>query len=519
MNSQDIKHIVIVGGGTAGWMSAAALAHVLKPLKLRITLVESEQLGTVGVGEATIPHLRYFNARLGINEHEFIRTTQATYKLGIEFVDWGRKGESYIHPFGDFGQKINGLDFIHYWTQNQSQGVQDSIFDYSMPVAACQKKRFTYPSSNTQSILSKFSYAFQMDASGYAQYLRAYSEERGVQRVEGKITDVIKCKHSGDIETLHLGNGKEIHGDFFIDCSGFRSLLLGETLSVGYDDWSKWLPCNRAIAVPSTKMDVLPPYTKAKALSAGWKWSIPLQHRTGNGVVYCSNFLSDDEASEQLLQETQGDPLADLNFLKFTTGRRRKTWSHNCLAIGLSSGFLEPLESTSIYLIQIAIMTFIEQFPQNNDSEIPRKQFNQQMALEYERIRDFIILHYHATHRDDSEFWNYCRTMDVPDTLKEKLESFTQLGYLDQYQHGLFLLPSWVAVLVGQGFEPQSYHPFANAVANDDRIAYMAQLKENIHQQAEKLRPHNDVLAEHCQAKEGEHPWPTSSLSLYDVFS
>lgn len=519
MQQNNVKNLVIVGGGTAGWMCAAAFSHVLKGLNLNIILVESEQIGTVGVGEATIPHLRYFNSRLGINEHEFIRATNATYKLGIEFIDWGRVGESYIHPFGEFGRKINNIDFIHYWLKAQNAGFKSDLFDFSLPVAACLNNKFAYPARDPQSLLSTFSYAFQLDATAYAKFLRTYSEQRGVRRIEGKILEIIKDQQSADIQTLLLDNGKKIEGDFFIDCSGFRSMLLGDALSVDYEDWSHWLPCDRAVAVPSKSQGPLHPYTKAKALKHGWKWTIPLQHRTGNGLVYCSEYMSDDEAADTLQTEISGETIANLNFIRFKAGRRKATWSNNCMAVGLSSGFLEPLESTSIYLIQAAIMNFIEHFPLDKDYETPRNAFNKLMSMEYERIKDFIVLHYHATHRDDSEFWNYCRTMEIPETLKEKMQSFQELGFIDQYKYGLFLLPSWVAVLVGQGFAPNDYHPFADAVDTKDLKQYLTQLQEDIKKQVASLEDHKQLLATHCSAEEGEHPWPESAMSLYGVFS
>lgn len=519
MAQSNIKNVIIVGGGTSGWMTAAALSHFFDKDQVSISLIESETIGTVGVGEATIPHLRFFNEKLGIDEHEFMRTTNATYKLGIDFIDWGRIGESYIHPFGDFGRKINDLDFYHYWIKAQKEGLSKPIFDFSIPVLACKSAKFEYPSSDQKSLLSDYSYAFQIDASAYAQYLRRYSENKGVKRIEGKIVNVNLNNDTGNIESVKLENDSTQHADFFIDCSGFRSLLLGEALEEPFEDWSKWLPCDRAIAVPTESNGELLPYTKATALSAGWQWKIPLQHRTGNGHVYCSSYMEDDEAADILTRQLDGKMLANLNQLKFKAGRRRNTWSKNCVSIGLSSGFLEPLESTSIYLIQAAITKFIELFPQDKCDHIPRKEFNRQIVLEYDRIKDFLILHYHATHRDDSDFWNYCRTMTVPDTLTERMEAFNEVAHVKHYEQGLFLKPSWIAVLIGQGFTPKSYHPFADAVASTDLHPYLNQLHKEMSDQIQSLGQHSSILQRHCSANPGEYQWPKSAMSLYGVFS
>jgi tryptophan halogenase len=520
MLNRPIEHLTILGGGTAGWMCAAGLAKIFADTGMRITLVESEQIGTVGVGEATIPHLRYFNQRLGIDEHEFIRKTNATYKLGIEFIDWGQVGESYIHPFGSFGRTFEEVEFLHCWLKARAAGSPTSLFDYSLPIVACRQEKFGYPSPDPYSILSSYSYAFQLDAAAYAQYLRHYSENLGVQRLDGKVASVVLDPDLGHITQLHLEGGLVLSADFFIDCTGFRSLLLGDALKVGFDDWSRWLPCDRAIAVPTKgSSDHFAPYTKAKALTTGWKWTIPLQHRTGNGIVYSSGFMDDSAAAELLLSETEGEPLAKLNHLRFCAGRRYKSWAKNCVAIGLSGGFLEPLESTSIYLIQAAIMHLVEHFPTPENFAAAEKEFNRLMTLEYDRIRDFLILHYHATHRDDSEFWRYCRTMDVPDTLQEKLARFKNIAHIDQYEQGLFLLPSWIAVMIGQGVIPETYHPLADTISQQRLHSLLDQLQRDIQQQVAALPAHKDILAIHCQSGPGENPWPESAMSLYSVFS
>ncbi len=520
MVNAKVQHVAILGGGTAGWMCAAAFSELFKESALTITLIESEHIGSVGVGEATIPHLRYFNNRLGIDEHEFIRRTHASYKLGIELIDWGQVGESYVHPFGDFGGKVNDQDFLHYWLRARQEGATASLSDFSLPIAACKHNKFNYPSADPSSLLSNFSYAFQLDATAYAKFLREYSEKRGVKRLEGKVAQVHTGVDSGNVTRLELESGEQVTADFFIDCSGFRSLLLGQTLNAKFDDCSQWLPCDRAIAVPSeATTGELKPYTQAKALSAGWKWTIPLQHRTGNGLVYSSNFMGDDEAEALLLSEVAGEPIGPINLLNFKVGRRKQSWVKNCAAVGLSSGFLEPLESTGIYLIQAAIMLLVEHFPSSQDMDRPRQEFNRLMGMEYDRIRDFLILHYHATHRDDSDFWRYCRTMSIPDSLREKIESFRHIGYIDQYQQGLFQLPSWHAVMVGQGIIPEAYHPLADTLSSQELERLLTQRRQGVRQAVGSMPSHRQVLNKHCLAPKGEILWPEAAQSLYSVFS
>jgi len=515
-----VPRILIVGGGTAGWMCAAAISRRFAAAKLHITLVESEQIGTVGVGEATIPHLRYFNERLGFREPEFLQATSATYKLGIEFNNWGQVGESYIHPFGVFGKEFRDVDFHHLWVRYKQDHPEDSLFDYSISVLAASRGKFAYPSTKPDDLLSEYSYAFHIDASRYATFLRRHAESWGVRRVEGKITGVQQHPDSGDITKLTLDNGAELEADFFIDCSGFQSLLLGKTLGTEFIDWSHWLPCDRAIAVPTVSNGPPLPYTKSTAHSAGWQWRIPLQHRTGNGHVYSSKYMSDDEALAILRNNLDGEELAEPRQLKFIAGRRRHTWVKNVLGMGLASGFLEPLESTSIYLIQNAIMKLAEFFPRSGDNQVRRDEFNQQMNMEYERIKDFLILHYHATRRDDSPFWNYCRTMSVPDSLREAMEAFRRTGYLKPYKHGLFMVPSWVAVLIGQGMLPESWHPAANIWDAQQLHRNMQQLKHQMQTAAEQLPDHHSAIQKHCaDGDAGAEPWPQAAMSLYSVFS
>ena len=494
MSDKCITRVLIVGGGTAGWMTAAALSETLKGLALDIRLVESEAIGTVGVGESTIPHIRHFNTRLGIHEADFLSRTQATFKLGIEFRDWGRLGDSYIHPFGAYGADPAAHEvelFHHLWTR---AGASDSLENYSLPVAMARRERFTHPSTDPASPLSTFSYAYQFDASLYAAYLRRYSEARGVVRTEGRIADVALHGETGFVTHVTLESGERIDADLVIDCSGFRGLVIEQAMKTGYHDWTRWLPCDRAVALPCEHGGLFPPATRATALKAGWAWRIPLQHRVGNGHVYCSAFMDDDAAETALRDQLEGAALAAPNRLRFLTGKRKLQWNRNCVAIGLSSGFLEPLESTSIHLIQAAIGYLLDLFPTGDWDPADAAEFNQTMDMEYERIRDFLVLHYHATTRDDSEFWNHCRTMTIPDSLAWKMELFRERGVVAAYEHGVFLHPSWVAVYVGQHVTPRRWDPRLDDL---DPAAVRADLegqRRRIAAMAERQPRHADVL-------------------------
>ena len=497
--------IVIVGGGTAGWMTAAAFASVLEG-RHEIHLIESSEIGIVGVGEATLPHIRFFNKRIGIDERELMAKTQATFKLGIEFVDWARLGDRYIHPFGAYGSRIAGVPFHHYWLRRRAGGATESIDEYSLAISAAQANKFTLPSEDPAAVLSTFGYAFQFDASLYAQYLRGFAEARGVKRTDGKIVDVRLHGESGAVQSVKLGDGAEISGHLFIDCSGFRGLLIEQALKTGYDEWTHWLPCDRAMAVPCENVGPLTPYTRATAREAGWQWRIPLQHRTGNGYVYGSRFISDDEAAAKLLSRLDGKALADPRPLRFTAGRRRLTWNRNVVAIGLAGGFLEPLESTSIYLIQIAITTLLDYMTEAMAAKgefDPRvvDAYNRWIEMEYDRVRDFLILHYHATERDDAEIWNYCRTMSIPDSLRHKLELFRRRGRVVTYKDGLFLEPSWLAVYFGQRVMPAAHDPLADALGDDDVSQRLQAIREQVRSAVTRMPHHDDFLREYCPAE------------------
>ena len=475
-----IGRVAVIGGGTAGWMAAAALSHKLKGLPIAIRLIESEEIGTVGVGEATLPHIRAFNSTLNISEPELMKATEATFKLGIEFCDWGRIGDRYIHPFGDFGPNVNEIPFYHFWLRLKSQGDESRLDEYSFPIMAAENGRFRHPSPDLTKIESTFGYAYQFDASLYARFLRRYSEAKGVVRTEGKILGSNLNPETGFVESVTLDSGEVVGADLFIDCSGFRGLLIEQALQSGYDDWSKWLPCNRAIAVPCEARGPLLPYTRATARTGGWQWRIPLQHRVGNGHVYCSDFIADDEAERQLLENLEGPALAQPKQLFFTTGRRRSFWNKNVVAIGLSAGFLEPLESTSIHLIQDGITELLTLFPDKSFRRTDIDEYNRRMSLHFERVRDFLLLHYVATQRDDSEMWRHFRSMELPDSLQEKITAWVTRGYIVKYEFGLFLPPSWIAVMLGQNLQPRGYDRRVDAVNEDTLVANAAAIRRDV---------------------------------------
>ena len=500
MTGEPVRNIVIVGGGTAGWMTAAALAKVLEG-QCSIRLVESDDIGTIGVGEATIPHIAEFNRALGIDEDEFMRATQGTFKLGIEFVNWGAIGDRYIHGFGFIGQATQALPFHHFWLRMAKLGKASRLEAFSINTAAAPQARFMRARKDMAgSPVADISHAFHFDAGLYARFLRGYAEQRAVTRTEGKIAQVIQREPDGFIEAVVLEGGERIAGDFFIDCSGMRGLLIEQTLHAGFEDWSHWLPVDRALAVPCESAGPLLPMTRSTAHSAGWQWRIPLQHRTGNGHIYCSSFMGQDEATGILLANLDGKPLADPRPLKFSTGRRKTFWSRNCVAVGLSSGFLEPLESTSIHLINTAISRIIAFFPHAGFDAADIAEYNAQTHWEYERIRDFLVLHYKATERDDSEFWNYCRTMPVPDTLQHKIDLFRSNGRLARDGLELFAEPSWLQVMIGQRIMPRAYHPFADLRPEAEIEAYVRHIEEVIAKCVRVMPTQADYIAKSCAA-------------------
>ncbi len=506
--THQIKRLVILGGGTAGWMTAAALSKLLNPNLFTVTLVESDAIGTVGVGEATLPHLRFFNQRLGIDEGEFIRATNATIKAGIEFSNWGNIGDAYIHPFGDYGEPLNNVSFQHYFYQAQKRNSALNLDDYSLPVMACKQSKFAFPTTEPNLLTSTYSYAYHIDAGLYAKYLRGFSEQRGVNRVEGKVESVAMRKSDGSVASLKLDNGGVINGDFFVDCSGFRGRLIEQCLHAGYEDWSHWLPCDRAIAVQSEHNGKPLPFTKAIAREAGWQWQIPLKHRMGNGYVYSSQYISDDTALKTLFDNLPGKPSSEPNRLRFTTGKRQSSWVKNCVAIGLSSGFLEPLESTSIYLIQAAIMKLIELLPQRENLAAKRSEYNRYFSNEMDKIRDFLILHYHATQREDTPFWSFCKHLDIPQSLAEKMQLYKEIGVIEDYKYGLFLTPSWLAVYHGQGVTPAMGDVRVNKATLAHAEKYMSSLKLNIQQCVTHMPTHEHIVS---MLHETEQNNPTAS--------
>jgi tryptophan halogenase len=508
MNEHAIRDVVIVGGGTAGWMAAAAFARFLNNGYTRTTLVESEEIGIIGVGEATIPPLITFNRMLGINENEFISATQGTFKLGIEFVDWGGLGERYFHPFGFHGHDLEGVHFHQLYLRERKRRALPDIADWSMSAAAASRGRFGRPGVEARLPLSQLLYAFHFDAGLYAQFLRRYAERGGVTRLEGRVVDVSLREEDGYVRSITLADGRTVEGDLFIDCSGFRGLLTEQALQTGYEDWTQWLPCNRAIAVPSSYAGPPDPFTRSTARANGWQWRIPLQHRMGNGFVYSSEHSSDDDAERLLMSNLEGAPLADPRRLSFTTGRRKLAWNRNVVAMGLSSGFVEPLESTSIHMVQSGIAKLIALFPDRRFNPVERDEYNRQMQDLFEDVRDFIVLHYSATSRSDSEFWNHCRSMPIPDSLAQKMELWRAKGRIFREGLELFGTTSWVAVMLGQNIVPEDYEPAADALEPDRVAEAMENMRRQYSETAERLPSHGDFIAHTCAARNPAPPPP-----------
>jgi len=497
--TNQIKNIVIVGGGTAGWMTSSLLAKVLGKT-LNITLVESDKIGIVGVGEATIPPIVNFNSAIGIDEKEFIKATKGTIKLGIEFNNWNKDGDSYMHAFGSVGKKFPFCDFHHFWQKaqqlkNGSDNIDgNSFWDYSLNFQAAKQGKFAPINSIPNTSLPGLAYAYHFDASLYAKFLRKHAEGMGVKRIEGTITQVEQDHDSGFIKSLKLENGIIVEGDLFVDCTGLAALLIEKTLSTGYDDWSHWLPCNRAMAIPCEKTKNIEPYTRSTAHKVGWQWRIPLQHRTGNGIVYSDKYMSDEEAKEILLKNLDGKPLAEPKIVAYKTGRRRKQWNKNVVCIGLASGFFEPLESTNIHLIQTAAIRLVKFFPHNGINLEEVNEFNRQSKIESEGIRDFIILHYKLNSRGDSEFWRACQRIDVPESLIRKIQLFKKTGKVFCNPDDLFTEIAWQQVMIGQGNVPKDHHPLVDALSKEQIEDLMENLKTLINRTVEKLPSHDEFL-------------------------
>lgn len=488
--------IVIAGGGTAGWMVAAAFARFLGKSH-RLRLVESEEIGTVGVGEATIPQIRLFKDALGMDEDALLKATDGTFKLGIEFVGWREPGHRYMHAFGAVGRDVGLITFHHYWLRARALGVARSLDHYALNELAARRGKMHRGAPLTARTIPDLPYAYHFDASLFAKTLRSFAEGQGVERHEGRILAVDR-NEAGDVAGLQLDGERRIDGDIFIDCTGFRALLIEQTLQTGFEDWSHWLPCDRALAVPSARTEPLLPYTQSIAREAGWQWRIPLQHRTGNGLVYCSAYHDEDRAAEILLGNLDAAPLADPRPLRFTTGKRRQGWNRNVIAMGLSSGFLEPLESTSIHLVQSAISRLLQMLPGRTISDADRREYNRQSDFEMERIRDFLILHYALNNRPEP-FWRACREMALPDTLIHKMELFAANGRITREHEELFTEVGWLQVLIGQGVEPRGYHPIADTIEPDDLAEYMRTIELLYAREADAMPAHADFIARHSK--------------------
>ena len=494
MNKENkIRKIVIAGGGTAGWMAAAAFTKLLGK-EVEVTLVESEQIGTVGVGEATIPTLVFFNRLLGIKEQDFLKVTQGTFKLGINFENWKNVGEDYLHGFGVTGKDCWAAGFQHFWLKGLELGLSTDFGDYCLERQAAEANKFAHLPKNG------INYAYHIEASLYAKYLRKLSEEHGITRVEGKINSVQTHTENGYIRSLTLEDGQVIDGDFFLDCTGFRGLLIEQTLHTGYEDWSHWLPCNSAVAVQTKSVSDPLAYTRCIARDAGWQWRIPLQHRVGNGLVYCDKYMSDDEAKTVLLNNIEGEQINEPKVIKFRTGRRLKHWNKNCVALGLASGFLEPLESTSIHLIQQGIVRLLRMFPSNGVKQTDIDEYNYQTTFDTDKIRDFIILHYKVTNRTDTDFWRHCRNMDVPASLEHRIKLFKETGRVFREGSELFD-DSWQQVMLGQGLMPESHHPIVDTMSKEELKIFLEDIKTNIQRTVAKLPIHKDYIAHYCKAE------------------
>lgn len=499
--SRFIRSIAIVGGGTAGWMMAAALSKTLNENSCAIKVIESPDVSTVGVGEATIPPIQLFNQMLGIDENEFLSATNGTFKLGIEFSNWKALNSSYFHPFGRYGADIESVPFHQYWRKMRRLARAGELLEYSLPAMAAQRNKFCPPEKNPRSVLSNVAYAYHFDAGLYAQFLRQYAHKRGVERLERTVSEVSLDSDSGFIDTLFFEDSSSLKADFYVDCTGFRGLLIEGALKTGYEDWSHYLPCNRAVAVPCEQRQEPIPYTRSIAREAGWQWRIPLQHRLGNGYVFCSAFCGDEQATDTLMESLEGKALGDPKVLKFTTGRRKKSWNKNCLAIGLAAGFMEPLESTSIHMIQSAISRLMKLFPDRDFESADIDEYNQLTEIEAIRIRDFLVLHYKATEREDSPLWQYTKHMKVPETLQHKLDLYQSRGRVFRYDEELFSDTSWVAVFEGQGISPREYDPLVESFDQEHLEAILNKMRATIASGVDAMPLHAEYIASHCRGR------------------
>ncbi|MCV2365110.1 tryptophan 7-halogenase [Paucibacter sp. DJ1R-11] len=491
-STKPVRRVVIAGGGTAGWMVAALMGKLMGKL-LDIRLVESEEIGTVGVGEATIPALHTYHELLGLNEAEFMASTQATFKLGIKFEGWKVPGEDYIHSFGLTGKDHWSAGFQHFWLKGRERGLAAPYGEYCLELRAAEEQRFAHLPNNGMN------YAYHLDATRYARFLRGLAEAHGVRRIEGKIAAVLREQPGeGDLTALQMEDGSRIEGDLFVDCTGFRALLLGQALGVGYEDWSHWLPCDRAVAVQTAAVREAPPYTRSIAHPFGWQWRIPLQHRVGNGLVYSSRELSDAEAPDMLRRHVEGELITEPRLLRFQPGQRHEVWHRNCVAMGLASGFIEPLESTSIHLVQRAAIRLMRLFPAGGIREVDVREFNQQTTQDLQHIRDFIILHYHVTERDDSALWRHVRTMAVPETLRHRIELFRETARVFRPLDELFAENSWIQVMMGQGITPQHHHPVADLMGDDELSHFLASIRTQVSRQLAGLPPHQAYVERLC---------------------
>lgn len=486
--------IIIAGGGTAGWLAASAISRQMGDV-LDITLVESSEIATVGVGEATIPPMKTFHRFIGINEQEFMTATHATFKLGIEFENWKSVGEKYFHSFGETGKNTLITEFVHFWLRGRELGIAKEFGEYCAEFKAAMENKI----GDQQT--SNLNHAFHLDAGLYAKYLKGIAIQCGVKHYDGKIHKVTQHLSNGHIKSLLMTSGDEIEGDFFIDCTGFKGLLIEQTLHCGYEDWSHWLPCDSAVAVQTESVGPASPYTRSIAHHAGWRWKIPLQHRVGNGLVYCNRYMSDDEAIVTLLKQVEGKIITEPKVIKFQTGRRRKNWHKNCVAIGLASGFLEPLESTSIHLVMTAITRLLQLGTFENIPSSVINEYNNQASIEIEKIRDFIILHYKLTEREDSPFWRFCKNMDIPQALAHRMTLFKETGKSYQTEGELFRLDSWMQVMLGQGLSPEQYHPIVKTFKDNELHQFLKQMEDKIKQSVNQMPNHQEFLERYCGTK------------------